>query len=832
VFSRLGTWCHDRRKLVLGLWVALFLIGGAAQGAGTAFRDEFNLPDSESRDGFDILDEHFGGEGAGATGSIVFEAPQGVDDPEVQREMEALFDKAAEIEDVTRVVSPYGPDGDQQVAFLEPRAGEIAYATVEMPEDVEWTRAGEIRDEILADAPEIEGLRIEMGGIMFSEGEAPSSEVLGISFAIIILILAFGSVLAMGLPVGVALFGIGIGTSVLVAFSHLTTVPETAQFIGLMIGLGVGIDYALLIVTRYREQLHAGHPVRESVAIAHDTAGRSVLFAGTTVVISLLGMLLIGVTFVTGLALGAALVVAVTVAASMTLLPALLGFAGDKIERTRWRGLLAAGFLAVGLAGAGLKIGPLAGIGFGLALVVLLASVRSHQVRGIVAGVFLALGLICAVTGLEALAAVGFGMVVAVIVATLLALVAGERLQRELPRRPPKPLRETAAYRWSRVIQHRPWTAALTGAVALIVLAIPVLGLRLGQSDESNYSDETSTKQAYDLMVTGFGAGFNGPLLLVAELPDGVDVDSLEPITEALDADPDTDFVADAQGNDDADPTAVQWFVVPRSGPQEEATTDLVRRLRDDVLPPLEDEIGVDVAVTGNVAVSIDFSNYLESRMPYFFGAVLSLSFLLLMIVFRSLLVPLKAVVMNMLSIGAAYGIVVALFQWGWLSDITGVQPAPIEPWIPMMLFAIVFGLSMDYEVFLLSRVREEWKRTGDSRTSVADGLAATAKVITAAAAIMVFVFGSFILEDDRVLKLMGTGLAAAILLDATVVRMLLVPATMELLGDKNWWLPRWLDRILPNLDVEGHGEPAVPVEATDGTGVDGEPELVDSTRD
>jgi len=247
------------------------------------------------------------------------------------------------------------------------------------------------------------------------------------------------------------------------------------------------------------------------------------------------------------------------------------------------------------------------------------------------------------------------------------------------------------------------------------------------------------------------------------------------------------------------------WQLVPTSGPQDEATTSLVNRLRDDVLPPVEQAAGVDVKVTGNVAVSIDFSDYLTSRLPYFFIAVLSLSFLLLMVVFRSLLVPLKAVVMNMLSIAAAYGIVVALFQWGWLSDITGVQPAPIEPWIPMMLFAIVFGLSMDYEVFLLSRVREEWKRTGDSRTSVADGLAATAKVITAAAAIMVMVFGTFILEPDRVVKLMGVGLASAILLDATIVRMLLVPATMELLGDRNWWLPKWLDRILPKVDVEGH---------------------------
>jgi putative drug exporter of the RND superfamily len=261
------------------------------------------------------------------------------------------------------------------------------------------------------------------------------------------------------------------------------------------------------------------------------------------------------------------------------------------------------------------------------------------------------------------------------------------------------------------------------------------------------------------------------------------------------------------QPNDADAPTAVRWLVTPKGGPQDEATTDLVSRLRNDVLPPVEEAAGAQVLVTGLVAANADMSQYMSERMPVFFGAVLALSFLLLMIVFRSLLVPLKAVVMNLLSIGAAYGVIVALFQWGWLSDLTGVQPGPIEAWVPMMLFAVVFGLSMDYEVFLLSRVREEWHRTGDSRTSVADGLAATAKVITAAAAIMVVVFGSFMLEFERTMKMMGTGLSVAILFDATVVRMLLVPATMELLGDRNWWLPRWLDRLLPNLDVEGQGD-------------------------
>ena len=337
--------------------------------------------------------------------------------------------------------------------------------------------------------------------------------------------------------------------------------------------------------------------------------------------------------------------------------------------------------------------------------------------------------------------------------------------------------------------------------------------LRLGFSDESNFADDTTTKQAYDLIVDGFGEGSTGPIFLVAEV-DGAGSAS------ARSARASTTPVASRSATwppssarsptTRPHPTAVRWLVTPKGGPQDEATTQLVNRLRHDVLPSIEQATGTDVLVTGLVAANVDMSHYMGNRMPLFFGAVLALSFLLLMVVFRSLLVPLKAVIMNLLSIGAAYGVIVALFQWGWLSDLTGVQPGPIETWMPMMLFAIVFGLSMDYEVFLLSRVREEWHRTGDSRTSVADGLAATAKVITAAAAIMVVVFGSFMLEFERTMKMMGTGLAVAILFDATIVRMLLVPATMELLGDRNWWLPGWLDRLLPNLDVEGHFDDAV----------------------
>ncbi|MFZ6005146.1 MAG: MMPL family transporter [Actinomycetota bacterium] len=762
MFSRVGTWCHDRRRLVLALWIAVLFIGnGVAGGIGDAYRQDFSLEGFESTEGFALVESEFvDGSGSPQSGQIVFEADQGVNDPSVRAAMETMLTEVAGIDDVTGVQSPYAPGGEFQISARGDSTGRIAFATVYLPEDIDFTRAAEIGDELRELIPQVDGLRVELGGFLFAEFEQPSAELFGLAFAIVILIVAFGSVTAMGLPVAVALFGIGLGGAFVILASHLMEVPDFAPFVGLMIGLGVGIDYALLIVTRYREQMHAGHDVRESIGIAMDTAGRSVVFAGATVVISLLGMLLMGIGFVGGLGITASVTVAVTVAASTTLLPALLAFAGGNIERTKWRGLVAAGFVAVALVGAGLEAPALILIGVGLAVVTIL---------------------------------LGFVL---------------KPLQAAVQHRPPKPRRETVAYRWSRVIQHRPWTSALGAAAILLVLAIPVVSLRLGFSDESNFAEDTTTKQAYNLIVDGFGKGSTGPIYLVAAVDSADQIGALAAVNETVAADPQVESVLGPQPNDPSNPTAVRWLVTPTGGPQDEETTQLVNRLRDDLLPSIEESAGTDVLVSGLVAANVDMSAYMGERMPIFFGAVLALSFALLMLVFRSLLVPLKAVIMNLLSIGAAYGVIVALFQWGWLSDLTGVQPGPIETWVPMMLFAVVFGLSMDYEVFLLSRVREEWRRTGDSRTSVADGLAATAKVITAAAAIMVVVFGSFMLEFERTMKMMGTGLATAILFDATIVRMLLVPATMELLGDRNWWLPRWLDSALPNLDVEGHAEP------------------------
>jgi RND superfamily putative drug exporter len=756
ILRRLAEVCFRRRRRVVVLWTLGIVVLGAVMGAvGSSYRTDFTLPDVESKRGIDLLDDQFGGEGAGQVGNIVVEADNGVDDPEVRRVMEPFLAEVAQIDGVQSLSSPYTSGNEDQISQRGGDAGRIAYAEFEAPSDATVEETVAIGDDIRAAMPSFEGLRIELGGQAFAEFEVPSSEALGIGFAIVILIIAFGSVLAMGLPIGVALAGIVSGSILTGLLSQVVDMPDFTPTVGVMIGLGVGIDYALFIVTRFRENLHRGHSIEESTLIAMNTAGRAVVFAGSTVVISLLGLLVMQLGFISGMAIGMAVVVALTLLASLTLLPALLGFAGERIELTRRRGLIAAGLIAVALIGVGLGIPALIVVTLPVAVVVLLASFAVSSLR------------------------------------------------KPVLQRAPTPRRETLSYRWSRVIQHRPWTAVAIGAVVLIALALPILGLRLGFSDEGNYPEDTTTRQAYDLLAEGFGPGFNGPLSLASEVPAGTDPAALQAVTDAIAADPGVAFVSDPITNDDTAPTAVLWRVTPTTAPQDAATTDLVNRLRNDVLPAATAGIGLDVAVAGGVAIGVDYTDYLAERLPYFFAAVLGLSFLLLMVVFRSLLVPLKAVIMNLLSIGAAYGIVVAVFQWGWGGSLLDIEAAPIEPFVPMMLFAIVFGLSMDYEVFLLSRVREEWDRTGDSRTSVADGLASTARVITAAAAIMVVVFGSFIGESDRVVKLFGLGLSMAVLIDATIVRMLLVPATMELLGDRNWWIPHWLDRILPRVHIE-----------------------------
>ncbi len=775
MLARLARTCARHKWIVIGTWLAVLVLINAVAGAiGPDYRTDFTLPSSETKDVQELLEAN-NPDRAGFSAQIVIKAEQGVDDPAVQQTLQQLMDFAAEQPDVS-VTSPY--DAPQQVS----EDGTIAFAQLDVRDRpfTELTELGTDIEDFGDELPAVDGLQIEYGGDLFSEFELPESEILGIIAAVIILILAFGSVLAMGLPIGTALFGLGIGSALVSLSSHLISMPDFTTAMVAMIGLGVGIDYALFIVTRYREGLKLGLDVEDSIAEAIDTSGRAVLFAGITVIISLLGLTLVGLNFVTGVAVASAIGVLMMILGALTLVPALLSWIGPRIENTSRAALIAVGIAVV------------------FALVGVLA-------------------------GAPALFLLGFAAAI-LFFATSFAI---KPLRTLIPHRTEQPKEKRFWYRWSRFIQHRPWPSALGAVLFLLILAIPLFSIRLGFGDYGNYPEDKTVRRAYDLLAEGFGPGTNGPLFITVEGDTANDPAQLQAFVDTVAG---TENVAAAfpAGPPLADGLSLV-IVYPESAPQDEETTTLVNALRDDVIPPP----GVDAKVGGFTAGSVDFSSYLAGRMPILIGVVLLLSFLLLMAVFRSILVPLKAVVMNLLSIGAAYGIIVAIFQWGWAMDLIGVDKSgPIEAWVPMFLFAIVFGLSMDYEVFLLSRIKEEYDRTKVNATAVADGLAATARVITAAALIMFCVFAAFALGDDRQLKLFGLGLAIAVLLDATIVRMVLVPATMELLGDRNWWIPKWLDRILPNIEVEGqHHIAPVPAsqleDESDGDGRPKEPELV-----
>ncbi|MFN2590736.1 MAG: MMPL family transporter, partial [Actinomycetota bacterium] len=523
----------------------------------------------------------------------------------------------------------------------------------------------------------------------------------------------FGSVLAMGLPILTALFGIGIGLSLVLLFANFLSVPNFTPQMASMIGIGVGIDYALFIVTRYRQGLEGGLDPERAVLTAMATAGRAVVFAGVVVVISFLGILLMGFDFVEGLAVGGAATVFVTMVASITLLPAVLGFVGRNIDKLH------------------------------------IPRLRRTERTG----------------------------------------------------------RTSGWYRWSRLIQRRPLATGLAGLAVLVALTIPLFSLQLGVADAGNNPESFSSRRAYDLLSEGFGPGFNGRMILAAEINSPADFETLATLAGQLRRTPGVAAVSPPISSPEGNAAVLQLF--PTTAPQDVATTELVHRLRDDVIPRATRGTDLHVLVGGLTAIFADFSDQAGERLPTLIAVVIGLSFLLLMAVFRSVVVPLKAAIMNLLSIGASYGVLVAVFQWGWLKDLIGIgRPGPIEAWVPMMLFTILFGLSMDYEIFLLSRIREDFLRTRDNATSAANGVAATGRVITAAAAIMVAVFLSFVLGFDiRQIKLFGLGLAVAVFVDATLVRMVLVPATMELLGNANWWFPRWLSRWVPRIGIE-HEEP------------------------
>ncbi|MEY2431636.1 MAG: putative drug exporter of the superfamily [Acidimicrobiaceae bacterium] len=698
MLKRIAGVCYRRRWRVLIGWVVVLVGINAVGGAvGSSFGESFHLPSTDSQKAFDLLDKRFPAR-AGQTAFIVFKATPTIDaqKPAINRALDELRGVKSIIEVRALTASPQNP----QIAFAEMQFQSASGGRQRLSQaTLDAVKAVAAKDQ--------PGLQMELSGMF---GEPPSfglSELVGVGAAIIILLFTFGSVLAMGLPLLNAIFGLGVGLAAITIVTHTVSMPEFAPQLAIMIGLGVGIDYALFIITRFRHGIHHGLEPEVAVVKAVATSGKAVFFAGCTVIISLAGMYSIGIDFVSGLATGAIIAVALTIATSLTLLPAILGFVGRNIDKLHVPGV----------------------------------SRGEHE-------------------------------------------------------------RDGFWYRWSRLIQRRPVPFAIGALLVLLVLASPVSTIQLGSSDDGNRPTSDTTRRAYDLLADGFGPGFNGPLLLAFDVPAGVGDDALARVHDELAATPGVQFALPASFNPQHDAAVMPVFLT--TSPQDPKSVSLIHHLRVDVLPNAVQGTGIDAHVGGITAAFDDVSTYVEERLPLFIGVVLLLSFLLLLVVFRSLLVPLKAVIMNLLSIGAAYGALVAVFQKGIGASLIDVKQGPIESFLPMMLFAILFGLSMDYEVFLLSRVKEEYDRTHDNAAAVADGVNATARVITAAALIMVMVFGSFMFGDDRVLKEFGFGLAVAIFVDATIVRMVLVPATMELLGDANWWLPKWLDRLLPNVHIEG----------------------------
>jgi RND superfamily putative drug exporter len=729
---KLARWSTTHRKYVLLGWVALLVaVNAFAQSAGTTYSNNFTLPNSDAQRAANLLERSFPAQ-AGDRDAIVFRVSSGtVLDQAVRARMTATFAEIARLPHVSSVISPYGGSSSGRSISAN---GRIAFATVVFDEKANLLpRSAAERIVHVARAAARPSLQVELGGLAIEGTQQAGfglSTAVGLLAAIVVLLLTFGSLVAMGLPIVTALFGLGSGLGAIALFTHIVDTPNFSSELAAMIGLGVGIDYALFILTRFREAYATPGPTfgdaRESVVRAMDTAGRAVLFAGCTVVIALLGMMLLGISFLYGVAISASIGVLLVMLASLTLLPALLTLAGDRLARPGRR-----------------------------------ARARARS----------------------------------------LAPPAGR-----------------AWLRWSAFVQVRPWRIAIASALTMLLIAAPATALRLGSSDASNDPSARTTSRAYRLLAQGFGQGFNGPLLLVAKVPNpnggGAAAQAtprasapggkpaVEKLRAVVLATPGVASVAPARINPAGN--VAMLTVYPRSSPQAYATTQLVQHLRDSMTAPIIARSGMTVYVGGVTAGAVDFATTLGHKLPLFIGVVVLLSALLLMIVFRSLVIPLQAAIMNLLSIGASLGVIVAIFQWGWLKSLIGVHGGPIESFIPVMLFAIVFGLSMDYEVFLVSRIHERWTQTREHSRSVAEGLALTGRVVTAAAAIMVCVFLSFILGEDRVIKEFGVSLASAVFLDALVVRCLLLPAVLHIVGARTWRLPAWLDRVLPRVNVEG----------------------------
>jgi RND superfamily putative drug exporter len=707
--ARLSSWVRSHQRVVIAGWVVLLVVAmGAAHAAKNNYVNNVSLSGTGSQRATSVLARQFPAQ-AGDTDQIVFHARRGrLTDQGLRAQVGRVVDAVEHLPHVTGVGGPFDRTGARAISA----DGRTAFVTLTFDERADLLPKNAVKRVIsAARSRQTAGLQVELGGRAIQEATPPSlgaATAIGLIAAIVVLLMTFGSALAAGLPVITALLGLGTGLGLIGLGTHLLDTPDFSTQLAALLGLGVGIDYALFIVTRFRESYSETHDVEQSITVAMDTAGRAVLFAGATVIIALLGLITIGITLLDAAALAVAATVALVLTAALTVMPALLSRFGERIGR--------------------------------------------HAER-------------------KRLAAAG-----------------------------------RAAFwpRWAAAVTRRPWQALFAGLAIMLALSVPALSLRLGQSDAGNAPVSHTDRRAYDLLAEGFGKGFNGPLEVVARLPHANDRVATNAIAGALRSAPGIASVTPPVLSPAGTTAVYQAF--PTTSPQSRATTDLVNRLRARNLPAVERATASRIYVGGSTAVGIDFANVLSGKLPVFISAVIVLAMLLLAAVFRSIAIPVQAAVMNLLSVGASLGVTVAVFQNGWLGGLFNVTPGPIESFIPVILFAIVFGLSMDYEVFLVSRIHEAWTRRRNPTAALIDGVGSTGRVVTAAGTIMVCVFISFMLGDDRVVKMFGLGLATAVFLDAFIVRSLLLPAVLTLLGDRTWKLPRRLERALPRIAIEAEG--------------------------
>jgi putative drug exporter of the RND superfamily len=712
----IGRWCVVHRRTVLIGWiVGMVVLTVLNQSAGTDYRNSFSLNGTQSFEALRLL-ERAAPKASGDVEQVVFAVKQGkLTDPAAKARANSVLEKLAALPEVASVASPFASGATAQIS----KSGQVAFANVTMTQLApKYSVAQSTQFVNTATSGAKAGLQVAVEGQVAEQAEQPKTTDTGIGAfaALIVLYLVFGSLLAALLPLIATGIALGTGLAVIGLMSHILDMASFSSQLSLLIGLGVGVDYALFIVTRYRQGLQQGKSVEDSIVDAIDTSGRAVMFAGITVCIALLGMFALGVSFLYGVAVAAAIAVAFTVFSALTLLPALLGFMGPRVLSRRSRRKLSE------------------------------------------------------------------------------------------PKRP-EAIHPAFWTRWAGILESRPVPIAIVGIVVMGLIAVPFFSMRLGASDAGSDPTGSTTRNAYELLAKGFGPGYNGPLQLVAQVKGASQKAAFVRVTDAVAKTPNVVRVTPPRvlPGKDGEPAVISADVFPVGSPQAVSTSNLLSDLRQNVVPKATTGSGLQVLIGGQTAIFADFSSVLSSKLPLFIGVVVLLSFLLLTAVFRSLLVPAMAAIMNMLSAGAAFGVITAVFQWGWASSLLGIpQTGPIEAFIPVMMFAILFGLSMDYEVFLVTRIFEEWHKSGDNTIAVTRGLAATGRTITAAAAIMVLVFASFILGGQVIIEMFGLGLASAILIDALIVRSVIVPALLLVTGKANWWLPAALDRVIPRLNVEG----------------------------